>query len=155
MHLVVGLHGALGEGGALCFLWVVVEILNGSLRGLVRARRMAVLGCALILGSWLMGGYYYITHYRGEVRPVIKAGAMPWIHSVIWETKEHVFLFLPILAISALLMLRSISQWDDCAEEYRRALVVLCSLIVIAGFSMAGLGYLISATVRAALGGGI
>ncbi len=154
MHLIVGLHAALGESGALCFLWSVVEILNGSVRGLARARRVAALGCALILGSWVTGGYYYIAHYRGEVRPVIKAGEMPWVHSVIWETKEHVFLFLPILAISALLTLRSISHWEDFGEEYRRALVALFSLIVIMGFSMAGLGYLISAAVRAALGGG-
>jgi len=155
MHLGVGLHGALGEGGALCFLWVVVEILNGSARGLVRARKLAALGCALILGSWVVGGHYYITHYREAVRPVIRAGETPWVHAVIMETKEHVFLFLPILAICAFLALRYTPSWDECAEEYRRALMALCGLIVILGFSMAGLGYLISAAVRAALGGGV
>lgn len=47
--------------------------------------------------SWVSGGYYYVLKYGADVKPVIKSGDNAWAHSFFMETKEHVFLLLPVL----------------------------------------------------------
>jgi len=52
------------------------------------------------LASWITGGYYYTSYYGKSVKPVILKGEFSWVHSVLMETKEHVFLFLPFLTLT-------------------------------------------------------
>src|SRR3989338_11583700 len=103
MHILIGIHAVFGEAGALAFLWVLIELLNPSESRLRRARIAAALGTLLLSGAWFFGGFYYVTEYGVAVKPIIKSGPLPWTHDVITETKEHIFLFLPLL--SALLCL--------------------------------------------------
>ena len=43
-------------------------------------------------GSWILGGYYYTSYYGKSVKPVILKGGYSWVHAVLMETKENVFL---------------------------------------------------------------
>ena len=103
--------------------------------------------------SWIVGGYYYVAYYGSTVKPLIKGGATPWVHYVIMETKEHVFIFIPLLAFCVALLLRR-QQTAEAQLARNRLTALLCVLIVVMAFSMAGLGFLISRAARPALGGG-
>ena len=151
VHLLIGIHATLGEFGALAFLWACVELLAPSETRMRRAAWAASLGVLLLFLAWIAGGYYYLTEYQSIVKPIIKAGPLPWTHSVITETKEHVFLFLPFLALSAwgLIRVRGNEMLRD--GKQRVAAVLLCAFIVVVAFSMAGMGFLISSGYRAAL----
>lgn len=61
--------------------------------------RTAWWAVALFFLSWATAAYYYVEYYGGKVKPRILAGDMPAAHAFFMETKEHVFLLLPFLAI--------------------------------------------------------
>lgn len=151
MHPLIGIHAALGEAGALAFLWVIVELLNPNGSRLRRARIASLLGLALLIGAWFVGGYYYITEYSVAVKPLIKSGPMPWAHSVITETKEHVFLFLPLLAVLTVGLLQRFGDEFVQNRNYRLAVILASALIVLIAFTIAGMGFVISSGFRAAL----
>ena len=53
--------------------------------------------------SWLIlipAGKFYTTFYPAT-KTLIKAGSLPWAHSIIMETKEHWGLLLPIIGTVA------------------------------------------------------
>jgi len=151
MHLLIGIHAAMGEAGALAFLWVLIELLNPSESRLRRARIAAALGTLLLVGAWFVGGFYYVTEYAAVVKPIIKGGPLPWTHEVITETKEHVFLFLPFLGI---LVWGLLSRYQNELRQNRNirvAVIILSGLIVLMAFAIAGMGFMISSGFRAAL----
>src|SRR3989344_7274426 len=144
MHPLIMIHAVLGEAGALAFLWVLVELLSPTESRIRRARIVALLGTVLLIAAWIVGGYYYVTIYGPDVKPLIKAGPFPWAHSVITETKEHVFLFLPFLAFLTWGLLTRYR--DELLENHatRKAVMFVALLIVLMAFAMAGMGFIIS-----------
>ena len=104
-----------------------------------------------LVGSWVAGGAHYLTDYATAVKPVIKAGPVPWAHSVITETKEHVFLFLPFLAVLAWGLLNRYRDEFMQNRSARMAVLVVSLLIVLMAFAMAGMGFIISSGFRSAL----
>lgn len=151
MHPLIGIHATAGEFGALAFLWVAIELLNPTESRIRRATIVAGAGVILLLISWVAGGYYYLTDYQAIVKPVIKAGPLPWAHSVITETKEHVFLMIPFLAITAWSILRSYGAALIADRNARISAIIIAGLVVIMAFAMAGMGFLISSGFRNAL----
>ena len=63
-------------------------------------KRMSFFAFVSFVLSWITGGYYYVTYYGKTVKPVILKGEFAWVHKVLMETKEHIFLFLPFLAFA-------------------------------------------------------
>ncbi len=153
MNLLIGVHAFLGEIGLVCFIWVFVEMLNPTPSRLKRAKIASFLGVVLFFASWVIGGYYYSTDYGTFVKPIIKEGPQPWAHSIITEVKEHVFLFLPFLAIlNYTLIIRYTSHLKGNKEpNVRKAILSLCVLILFIGVLMGAMGYIISSGYRAAL----
>ena len=151
MHALIGLHAVLGELGALLFLWVLIEMLNPDESRLRRARLAALLGVLFLLGAWVAGGFYYVTEYGAAVKPIIKAGPLPWAHSVITETKEHIFLFIPFLAILALGLLKRYKNEFAYNRGARLSVILISGLVALLAFAMAGMGFIISSGFRAAL----
>ena len=149
------LHAGLGDIGSLCFLWVLVEIINAREEGLKRARIVSMIGFLGILSSWIVGGYYYVVTYGSQVKPVIIASDFKWAHSIFMETKEHVFLFLPILACLVWLVLQSTKSWKGMTDRGRRAMGTISFLIFLIGFSMALMGFIIAVGARAGLAAGV
>src|SRR3989344_5115302 len=92
-------HVVLGVLGVAAFYVVWLWLLKAKL-DLGNLRRAALKGTLFLILSWILGGYYYATYYGKAVRDVIKQGPYPWAHTVFMEAKEHIFLFLPFLAIA-------------------------------------------------------
>src|SRR3989338_11661990 len=103
--VLIGLHLGFAILGIDAFLWLAGEYAAGAI-SIKRRMIAAVLGLIGFIGSWLIGGYYYVKYYGPLVKPVIKAGNAPWAHAIAMELKEHVFLFIITLAIKIFLLAR-------------------------------------------------
>ena len=152
---LIGIHAALGEFAVFAFLWVFVEMFNPNEKSIERAKTAATLGVLLLIGTWFIGGISYIFFYTPDVKPVILAGPDSWAHEIFTETKEHIFLFMPIIAVLALATLNTFGDDIIRNERARIGLMILAGLVVLFGLSMAGMGYLISSGARDALEAGV
>lgn len=99
------------------------------------------------IGSWISGGYYYTSYYGKSVKPVILKGEFAWVHSILTETKEHVFLFLPPLTL-ALFAITFFSN-SDLKKDKKLALatVGLCFTAVSIALAIMLFGIAISGAV--------
>lgn len=146
--LLIAIHASAGISAIFAFLLVFVELLHPREKSVNRAKIFSLLGTMLIFVSWLAGGYYYVTYYGSYIKPVIKEGPTPWIHGVIMETKEHVFLFLPFLSILALSIIFKFDANLLKNNKAKLSVSLLSALIVLIGLTIAAMGYLISAASR-------
>lgn len=149
------IHAICAELGLFAFLWVLVEMLNPTETRIARAQTAALAGFAFLFFAWLVGGFYYVEVYGLHIKPLIKASDAKWVHNIIMEVKEHVFLFLPILAT---LVLALLYKYDGDLTDNKDAsvsIVLLSGLIFLLGFSIAGMGAIISSGYRFALMAGL
>src|SRR3989338_1458028 len=107
--MMLYLHVLLGV--AVVFLAVVMFFQLG--RGKA-SRGVAVLVAFVSWVQLLPSAITYIVFYPAT-KTVIKAGAWPWAHSVIMETKEHWGLLLPVIATVAALLV-----FDKKEEESKK-----------------------------------
>ncbi|MEK7151931.1 MAG: hypothetical protein AAB523_00455 [Patescibacteria group bacterium] len=140
-HIILGLIGI----GAFYAVWMGLLKKVPKLAFLFWA---SLLGFLSFIASWLTGGYYYVEYYGGAVKPIIKAGEYPWAHLVVMEAKEHIFLFLPILATLVFLSLALLKETALLNQGIRKALAYVVGFIVIAGIAITLGGMLISGAVR-------
>ena len=99
-HPLIGVHAIFGELGIFAFVWAFVELFDPTTQRLKRAKTASLVGTVFFMLSWIIGGYYYVSFYGPIIKPLILEGPQPWAHTVVMEAKEHIFLFLPFLAIS-------------------------------------------------------
>lgn len=134
IHVLIGVIGIIASYMTLMWLFkreLPVRLLKlGSLVAFVA-----------YITAWITGGFYYVVYYGSNVKPIIKEGPTPWVHLVIMEVKEHIFLFLPVLAFVILLVV-----WlkGDRLQENRRlrnalALVALITLIIAVSMALGGM----------------
>ena len=152
---LIFLHAIGAELGLFAFLWVLVELVNPTETRIRRAKIAALFGVACLLAAWFAGGFYYVEVYGSQIKPVIKASDAKWVHSIIMEVKEHVFLFLPILAFVVAAMLQEFDRELIHNRDARVSIVLLSGLIFLLGFSIAGMGAIISSGYRFALEAGL
>lgn len=143
--VLIGIHLGFGIIGIDAFLWFL-----GEIRGKARRKPIAItalVGTLSFLGSWVAGGYYYVNYYGGLVKPSIKEGLAPWAHNVIMETKEHIFLFIIPLAITAYFTaLLSVEEMERAG--IRKIVMCLAAYIALLGLSIGAMGFIISAAAR-------
>ncbi|MFZ2303556.1 MAG: hypothetical protein WAV98_02065 [Minisyncoccia bacterium] len=151
MHTLIGLHAGLGEIGVIASLWVFVELLNMSEASLRRARIAAFIAVIFFISSWLVGGYNYLNDYATMVKPLIKNGPAPWAHLIMTEAKEHLFLFLPFLAIVEWSLLVKYKNELLSDINLRKSALYISFVTTLLAFLMVGMGVLISSGFRAAL----
>ena len=151
IYLLIGAHAGFGELAGLFFLWALVEVINDAPRGLERAKTAALWGIVFAFVSWISAGYYYTQHYGSIVKPLILAGPIPWAHLVMLETKEHVFIFIPVLALAGYRAVKGLGT--DNGKQLQAATKWLLGLIALLCFVMAGMGYFVSLAVRLSSGG--
>ena len=149
---LIAMHAMAGILSIFAFLFVFVEFLSPAEKTIKRAKIFALTGTILIFISWIVGGYYYVNYYSPNVKPLIKQGSTPWIHSVIMETKEHIFLFLPFLAILTTGIIFSYNTDLLKNHKAKSSVLILSALIILVGLAIAGMGYLISTGARAGVG---
>jgi hypothetical protein len=152
---LIFLHVMVAEFGLFAFLWVLVEVLNPTETRIRRARIAAVIGLACLLAAWIAGGFYYVEVYGAQVKPAIKAGDAPWVHSVVMEVKEHVFLFLPVLAATTAALLLKFNNDLLHNREARLTVAMLAGLVFLLGFVIAGMGAVIAGGYRSAIEAGL
>jgi len=140
-HIVAGV---IALGASYAFLLNVVGK-DPSLK-LLRVSSLTALAGYLL--SWLSGGYYYVLYYGGVVKPIIKEGAYPWAHLVFMEGKEHVFLFLPFLAVVLCVLSWSVSKAELADMNIKRATIALAIASVLLGTIITLSGILISGGAR-------
>lgn len=135
-------HVLLGLLGILFFLCAFLCLFRTNVQ---KSRLFATLfGTASFWLAWIAGGIYYTKFYGQSVKPAIVAGATPWVHTVIMEFKEHLFLFLPFLSITALLVVWKCNSEIDSHAPLRKSAGLLFSIILLLGLIIAFSGILIS-----------
>lgn len=144
--VLIGLHLGFAIIGIDAQLWLVGELIAG-IRQRRRLQIAAFLGLLGFLASWIAGGYYYVRYYGALVKPVIKAGAAPWAHTIAMETKEHIFLFLiPLTLTIALFTLLDSNSLRR--KDLSRSVTILAILAALIGLAVGALGFMVSAAAR-------
>ncbi|OGD90844.1 hypothetical protein A3D81_01755 [Candidatus Curtissbacteria bacterium RIFCSPHIGHO2_02_FULL_40_17] len=133
---------------ALIFYYAMIPNLIGKNPQLNFLKRLSLFGLVSLLVSWILAGYYYVTYYGQNVKPLIKSGQLPWAHSILMETKEHIFLFLPFLGLVLLASLLSIKSDITRDDNLRKALASLAFLIVALGTAVTIFGVVISGAAK-------
>jgi len=139
--LLVGLHLVFAIIGIDAFLWLLGEY-AAKVENIRRKYIAALIGVGGLSLSWIFGGYYYVVYYGSLVKPSIKSGLAPWAHSIVMETKEHVFLFLIPMAITALFLVKL----KDPA--LRKQAMYLSATIAGLALFIGLMGFIISAAAR-------
>ena len=144
--VLIGLHLGFAIVGIDAFLWLLGKLKDdgGSRRSWLVT---AWVGVAAFVLSWLAGGYYYVVYYGTLVKPVIKSGVAPWAHEIIMETKEHIFLFVIPLAMTVL-FITMLEKEDTERLKLRHLTMWLTGAVVILGFLIGAMGFVISAAAR-------
>ena len=144
--VLIGLHLGFAIIGIDAFLWLLGKFKDDG--GSRKSRIVtAWVGVVAFLASWLTGGYYYVVYYGTFVKPVIKSGVAPWVHNIIMETKEHVFLFIIPLAVMVLLI--TLLEKDEMERlKLNKLTLWLTGFVVALGFLIGAMGFVISAAAR-------
>lgn len=151
-ELVLMLHPAFGLLGVLAAMWVLVDTLNVAAAPPPRRTHYAAQAVAAFMWlSFLAGGYWYLTYY-GADQAIIQAGAWPWAHTFVMETKEHVFFTL--LLLSTYLPIVTARTQLAVDGGGRQLVMVVAALVVLLGLAMEGAGALVALGVKIGLGGG-
>ena len=144
--VLIGLHLGFAILGIDAFLWLLGEYIANA-ESTRRRVWAAVLGCIGFAVSWIVGGYYYVTYYGALVKPIILKGTAPWAHAIAMEAKEHIFLFMVPLALTALF----IAMLDRPTLEQsglKKPAMGLVALLPVLGLTIGLMGYVISAAAR-------
>ena len=153
---VVMLHSTLGAVEAFAFAWIIVEMRHLTERGIARSKVASYVGAFLnIVGCWVAGGYYYLTVYGSQVKPAILSGVQPWAHRIVMETKEHVFLFLPVVSLTLVFVLIFLGKNQALLADAkgRKAVTAIAGVALFMVLLMFIFGVLISNAARIGLGG--
>lgn len=144
--ILIGLHLGFAIIGIDAFLWLLGKLKDNS--GSSNSRILtASVGVIAFTLSWLTGGYYYVVYYGTLVKPVIKSTSVPWVHNIIMETKEHIFLFIIPIAIT-ILFITLLSKEDMERLKLHKITIWLCMSVAALGLLIGAMGFIISATVR-------
>ncbi len=108
--------------------------------------RIAWAAVALFLLSWATSAYYYVTYYGTAVKPRILAGAAPFAHTFFMETKEHIFLLLPFVALSIALCASYLRAHPD-DDGLRKSTAFLTLIALGIGVATAASGMFVSGSI--------
>jgi len=140
-HIIIGLIGII----AFYAVWMGLLKKESNIKFLFWSSFVGFLSFIL---SWIAGGYYYVEYYGGAVKPVIKAGEYSWAHLIVMETKEHIFLFLPILAALVFLTFAFLKERAIQDHGIKRSLAFIAGFIAVCGIAITLSGLIISGAAR-------
>lgn len=144
--VLVGLHLGFAVIGIDFFLWLLGEFVANPAKRL-RMKIVAVIGLLGFAMSWLLGGYYYVNFYGSLVKPIIKAGSAPWVHAIVMEAKEHIFLFVIPIALTALFA-AFLNREEFANFKLKLPMIFLAGSLAIMALAIGAMGYIISAAAR-------
>lgn len=141
VHVMAGLIGVIAAYANL------IEILRREpqIKKLITASVFSLVGYLL---SWVSGGYYYLTYYGSQVKPLILNGPNPWAHSVFTESKEHIFIFLPLIALVTCLLVCANNTKVIQPGSLKKSFIWLTVMQVGLGAFVTVAGFIMSGSVR-------
>lgn len=149
-QFILFLHPMFAIFGVITAVWVLVEVLNVSEKNLKRINIASFSTAILMVLTWITSGYWYIVYYASDKALILK-GPWAFAHSLVMESKEHIFfiililsLFLPIVAIKNNLFNN---------KTARSLILVLAGLIILNSLMLEIAGVIISFAVRMSLNG--
>src|SRR3990172_12410427 len=138
------IHILSGLAGIVAFTAFLLLISRKDFN-LAKLKIYSVLGTIFFFIVWIAGGYYYTVYYGGSVKPLIVAGDLPWIHTVVMESKEHLFLMIPFLSIvvTAVVFIYGVHFAENkvlvwALTKVTVALTGIAIFMVVAGFAISG-----------------
>lgn len=144
--VLIGLHLGFAIIGIDAFLWLL-----GKFFGHARPDKgrvvTATIGVLAFVGSWIIGGYYYVVHYGGSVKLTIKEGLAPWAHGIIMETKEHIFFFIIPIALTVL-FITFLDREEIERLNIKKYAIWLTIIVISLGLLIGAMGFIISAAAR-------
>ena len=146
--ILMASHVVFGLMGILAALVVLVDLQNLSSNNVRRIKLLSWVVAAGIILSYILGGFWYVTHYAVD-KEIIKAGSWPWAHNLVMEIKEHTFFMILILSGFLPLLLSQLRSSDDF--KYLSLAKSSSALIVILGLMMEASGAVIALGVRMGL----
>lgn len=144
--VLVGLHLGFAILGIDFMLWHLGELVAKS-KAYGRMKFVAWGSLASFILSWLIGGYYYVKFYGPLVKPEIKASSVPWVHDIVMEAKEHIFLFLiPLAATIVVFTMFKHEELEKLGLGKTSQMLVAMTAVIALGLGL--MGFMISATAR-------
>jgi len=134
--------------GFITTVWFFVEILNISENNLKRINIASFSTTIFMIFTWITSGYWYIVYYASDKALILK-GPWAFAHSLIMESKEHIFFI--ILILSLFLPIISIKNNLLNNKKARSLVLVLASLIIFSSLMLEIAGAIISFAVRMSL----
>ena len=141
------LHVFSGLAGVILFYILWLSLL-GRRPSIGLWRFSSLTGLVSFLVSWLTGGYYYVYRYGSAVKPLIKQGPFPLAHAVFMEAKEHIFLFLPFLALVLFLAIWLKGETLAADGRIKRPLSWLSGSVFLLGALVTLFGVIVSGAAR-------
>lgn len=141
IHVFTGLIGVMAS-------YAVLLNLIGRHFSLRLLKFSSVSAAVLYILSWLSGGYYYVVRYGSEVKPIIKAGDYPWAHAFFTEAKEHLFLFMPVVAVIIAAIIHLYGDTLNNSRSVKHTVTVLALLVVLIGTFVTISGIIMSGAAR-------
>jgi len=124
------IHGLIAAIFLMGFTGAIVDLLNGSKNAVGRLK----LWITSMLGSvwflWFSGTFIYIAYRApGGPRELLKAGALPWLHEIIFELKEFSGAFVPLFMIVPAYL---IWYYKEEVLENRQLRNIVITLLIVA-----------------------
>lgn len=141
LHVMLGLVGIIASYAA----WMALLKKTPSLRIL---KISALLATVSLFGAWIAGGIYYVVHYGTAVKPRILAGNYAWVHQIVTEAKEHMFLLLPFAALAMAAVIYRSGDRLAIDERMRWGVTFLAGVITVIAVIVALAGIVISGAAR-------
>ncbi len=140
-HILLGLLGVIAFYAA----WMILLREKSTLKW---PKILSFVGAVSFIGSWVTGGYYYLKFYGKAVKPEILSGKYPWAHTIITESKEHIFLVLPFLSVAVFLALWLLEEKIQSEVKLKKWSAYLSGLVFTLGAIITVGGVAISAAVK-------
>lgn len=148
-EFLLAIHPTTGVLAILTAVWVFVEALNANASNQARLWLASIATLMLMLVTWIAGGYWYVTYYAID-KAIILKGPWPLAHTLVMETKEHLFFITLILCVLLPIVIKTNNIVTN--RSARTLVLVVAALIVLSAFTMEGAGAIISMGVRVGLG---
>jgi len=151
-EFILMLHPSFGVLAMLAAVWVFVEVLNVSDANRRRIKTASLAVAVLIWLSYVLGGYWYVTHYAAD-KAIIKQGPWPFAHGFFMETKEHLFFVLLLISTYLPIAASNLTSGSQLVLDRgaRNLLLTLAALVVLLGFAMEGSGAIVGLGVKMGL----
>lgn len=146
--IILIVHVLFAVFAMFCAIWLFVEALNASEANRKRTRWAAALVAAFMVITWIASGYGYVLYYAAD-KAIILAGPWAWAHTIVMETKEHVFFIT--LVLSLLLPIVVFTQDLVANRDARRLTLWILALIVLSALALEGAGSVIALAVKLGL----